>query len=177
MPPAQREYDATGKAYWTAGCVVGPSGNCFVVGAQDAFRLEAVQSSVRSMRLRALRDGSRANETQTVYDRFGMKWRLAEVRSRWTNSWYGPLLARMAFNPLIEVQVVWRKPEPYGLDELKAAFLKTLDQEGRVPGQGVEAARLKTRIREAQTFDELVDAHRSVAAGATGQSPPVAIAR
>jgi hypothetical protein len=177
MRPAKRAYDAAGKAYETAGCAVGPSGNCFVVGTQDSFRLEAVQSSVRRIRLHALLDGSRAHEQETVYDRFGMKWGLAEVRSRWTNSWYGPLLARIAINPLIEVQVSWRKPQPYGLDELKATFLRALDQEGQPPGQGVAATRLKTRIREAQTFDELADAHRSVAAGATGKAAAVASAR
>ena len=177
MPAAEREYDATGKIYSTAGCVVGPSGSCFVVGARDSFRLEAVQSSVRSIRLRALLDGSRAHEKETVYDRFGMKWGLAEVRSRWTNSWYGTLLARIAFNPLIEAQVFWRKPEPYGLDELKATFLRSLDQESQAPGQATDATRLKTRIREAQTFDELVNAHRSMAAAAGGKTPAVAIAR
>src|SRR5689334_9383480 len=104
-----RAYDA-GKVRSTASCAVGPSGNCFVVGTQGCFRLEAVQSSVRSMRLRAILDSQPENEV--VYDRFGMKWGLAETHSRWKKSWYSALVARARLNPIVEVQVTWLKPQP-----------------------------------------------------------------
>jgi hypothetical protein len=137
---------------------VGPSGNCFVVGAPGAFRLEVVQSAVRSMTLLAIVNDS--YDKETVYDRFGMKWCLAETRSRWKKSWLGPLLARTVYNPLVEVQVSWRKPEPYRLEELKASYLSAVERSAEVLPRSVDVTRVKTRIAEAQNFDDLVEVHR-----------------
>jgi hypothetical protein len=111
------------------------------------------------MRLRAMLDGQ--PEDEVVYDRFGMKWGVAETRSRWKKSWYSALVARARLNPIVEVQVSWLKPQPYGLDELKAKFLQALQQDAGPNAGRSEATRLERRITEAQSFDELVEVHRS----------------
>jgi hypothetical protein len=112
------------------------------------------------MRLRVVLDGP--PESESVYDRFGMRWDLAELHSRWKKSWYSALVVRTRLNPLVEVQVSWRKPQSYGLDELKAKYLQALDRVTSGLPRNIDAARLKTRITEAQSFDELVDVHRWV---------------
>jgi len=156
---------------------VGPSGHCFVVGAQGSFRLEVVQSSVRRIRLLAILDES--HEKEVVYDRFGMKWSLTHLRSRWKNTWLGALLAH-SFNPLVDAQVSWSKPQPYGLDELKACYLTALEPTGKLqtaaPGPQLQA-QLKGRIREAQTFDELIEVHRAIALVPGRGAAPMAVAR
>ena len=129
------------------------------MGEPGSFRLEVVQSSVRNMTLLAAINSH--PEKEIAYDRFGMKWCLVEMRSRWKNSWFGTLLTRTTFNPLVEVQVSWSKPEPYRLEELKESYVHALDQGGQALTQSVDTGKLKTRIAEAQSFDDLIEVHRS----------------
>lgn len=93
----------------------------------------------------------------TVFDSAGQKWQPRGIQSRYKRSWWTVLLANTVYNPWTMVTVLWGEPKTYALEELKQAYLKAVDRDDDILTQFVEAAELKKRISDAQSFDQLVE--------------------
>jgi hypothetical protein len=101
-------------------------------------------------------------EKSIVYDANGRRWRSKGVEPSYRRTWWTILLANTVYNPRITVTLLWREPEPYGLDELRRAYSKAVDNDDDILTQFVEAADLRDRISTAQSFDELVAVYQSM---------------
>ncbi|MEN9401680.1 MAG: hypothetical protein RL091_383, partial [Verrucomicrobiota bacterium] len=53
-----------------------------------------------------------------------------------------------------------REPKSFDLEELKQAYSKAVDKDDDILTQFVEAAELKKRIAEVQSFDSLIEVYR-----------------
>jgi hypothetical protein len=137
-----------------------PSGPCFVTGPRGYFRFDNDYFPARTAKLLGIINGF--HETKIVFDAVGKKWRASGVRSRWKKSWWLTLLANTVFNPRVDIEVLWRDPEPYTLEDLKLIYTKAVDRDDDILTQFIEADVLKRKIAEAQSFENLVEAYKYV---------------
>ena len=99
-------------------------------------------------------------EKVTVYDREGRKWSGRGIEGPSRKSWWTKLLANTVYNPWVTVTVVWQEPKPYEIEELKSVYTAAVDKDDDILTQFVDANELKSRIDQADTFDELVETYR-----------------
>jgi len=135
-----------------------PQGSCFEVGPNGYFSFQAQFAS--AMIWTALGVFSGFVEKNTVFDRDGRKWQAKGAEAPFKKSWWRVLLANSVYNPRVSVTILWHEPKPFDLEELKQAYLKAVDKDDDILTQFVEAAELKKKIAEAQSFDSLIEVYR-----------------
>lgn len=134
-----------------------PQGPCFEVGPRGYFSFNPqFESTIVATTLGAF--GGFA-EKRIVFDRDGRQWRAKSIVSPVPKSWWRVLLANTVYNPRITVTILWRQPTPFDVEELKQAYLKAVGKDDDILTQFVEADELKKRIKNAQSFDELVEVY------------------
>src|SRR5512143_1000168 len=131
-----------------------PTGPCFTVGPKGYFSFEPNISSRRTATLLGAIGGF--FDKNIVYDAEGRRWQAKGIECPYRRTWWTVFLANTVYNPRITVTVLWRKPKAYALEELKLAYSKAVDKDDDILTQFVEAAELKKRISEAESFDQLV---------------------
>jgi hypothetical protein len=135
-----------------------PQGPCFEVGPKGYFSFEPQFASTKVWT--ALGAFSGFVEKSTVFDRDGRKWQAKGLEAPFKKSWWRVILANTVYNPRVSVTTLWREPKPFDLEELKQAYSKAVDKDDDILTQFVEAAELKKKIAEAQSFDSLIEVYR-----------------
>ena len=136
---------------------MGPTGPCFETGARGYFSFEPNYSSQQKATVAGALDGF--FDKSTVYDSSGQKWRPNGIQSSWQRTWWTRLVSNF-YNPIISVTVLWQKPTPYSIDELKLAYCSAVDKDDDILTQFKEAGAIKARISDAKSFLDLVEVYR-----------------
>ena len=135
-----------------------PSGPCFEFGPRGYFSLEPSYTARKKMKLLGVFSGF--YEQALVFDATGKVWRASQLRSRHKKSWWLTLLVHTVFNPWVDVEISWDQPRQFQLEELKDLYLRAVDQDDDILTQFVDAPELKKKIKEAESFDDLVRVYR-----------------
>jgi hypothetical protein len=136
-----------------------PTGPCFETGPLETFFFESSYSSTQNGTVRVALGTFQMN--CTVYDSQGRKWEPRAIECPYKPHWWTRFLAFTGiYNPRTTFTALWRDPKPYELQELKLAFATFAEGERKFVGKVLDVDELKKRITDAQSFDQLVEAHK-----------------
>ena len=93
---------------------------------------------------------------RVAYDAEGNKWEAKGIESPYKRTWWMILLAKTVYSPIVDVTVIWRRPKPYALEELKSVYTNAVRRDDDILTQFVEGSDLMKRISEAESFEQLV---------------------
>ena len=92
----------------------------------------------------------------TLFDASGMRWEVAEAIPTRKISTLAKWLAPICYNPHIKVKLRFKDPRPYELGEVQKLICWLIDRDDDIMTQFVEADVLKTDVRTATSFTDLI---------------------
>jgi hypothetical protein len=136
-----------------------PTGPCFETGPLDTFFFEFSYASTQNGTVRVALGSFQLN--CTVYDSQGRKWEPKAIQCPYKPHWWTLLLANTGlYNPRTTFTTLWRDPKPYEFQELKLLFANFVERDQNFLKKILDVDELKQRISQAQSFADLVEAHK-----------------
>jgi hypothetical protein len=95
-------------------------------------------------------------DNSVYYDRNGLKWTSSIYSPKYKRTLLTRLLANTFYNPTIKVERTWEEIGPYKLAELIEKVNHYIDLDDDILTQFSEGSKLKTKVSQSESFEELV---------------------